>query len=105
MSGTTQVTPAELATMSQQAADANSSVQGQLSQVRGVIDGVRSGWEGQAQAAFSSLMNSWDTDVKKLNDALMGISDTLKSSGTSFDQSQQDHVASINQVASSSLNL
>ena len=44
-------------------------------------------------------------EVKKLNDALMGISDTLKASGSSFDQAQQDHVASINQVASSSLNL
>jgi len=104
MAGTTQVTLAELAQMSRQASDANSSVQGQLSQVRSVIDGVRGGWEGAAQAAFTNLMQTWDADAKKLNDALLGISDTLAASGRSFDAAQQEHVANITQV-SGSLNL
>ncbi len=104
MAGITQVTPAELAQMSRQASDANSSVQAQLGQVRSVIDGVRSGWEGQAQAAFTSLMQSWDADAKKLNDALMGISQTLDASGRSFDAAQQEHTADITRI-SGSLNL
>lgn len=99
MAGTTQVTPAELKAMSQKTADTNSSVQGELAKVRSVVDSTRADWQGAAQGAFNTLMIQWDADAKKLNDALRGISETLSSSGTTFDAQQQDHVSQINQVA------
>ena len=101
MAGTTQVTPAELATMANKTSQTNSAVQGELGKVRGIVDSTRADWVGAAQGAFATLMVTWDADAKKLNDALMGISDTLAASGRTFDAQQADHVAQINQVAGS----
>ena len=49
-------------------------------------------------------MERWDGDAKKLNDALVAISENLATAGKGFSATQQDHVASINNVGGS-LNL
>ncbi len=100
----TVATPEELATASNKAQDTAQQVQGELGKLRGTVSGVSASWAGDAQRAFGSLMERWDVDAKKLNDALMAISENLAAAGKGFSATQQDHVASINKVGGS-LNL
>ncbi|WP_127783952.1 WXG100 family type VII secretion target [Rhodococcus sp. X156] len=100
----TVATPEELATASSKAQDTAQQVQGELSKLRGTVSGISASWAGDAQRAFGALMERWDVDAKKLNEALLAISDNLAAAGKGFDATQQDHVSSINSVGSS-LNL
>jgi len=94
----TVATPEELATASNKAQDTAQQVQGELGKLRGTVSGI------SAQRAFGGLMERWDADAKKLNDALLAISENLAAAGKGFSATQQDHVASINNVGGS-LNL
>ncbi len=105
MAGTTQVTFAELDAMSKKTADTNSAVQGELTRIRSLVDSTTADWQGSAQQAFGTLMTSWDSDTRKLNEALRQISETLHASAVKFQAGQDQHTSEINQVTASSLNL
>ena len=66
--------------------DVNNQVQGELGRLRGVVDGVRSSWEGAAQVSFDGLMQRWNTSARDLQDALASISDNIRSNAAAFNQ-------------------
>ena len=76
-------------------------IAGLLGNLRSEVDGNRGAWEGSAAIAFHSLMERWDGSAKKLNDALQAIGENIKSNSVTFDTTQQDHTASLNNVAGS----
>jgi hypothetical protein len=49
-------------------------------------------------------MTNWDSSANKLENALSGIGESIKTSGVQYDQSEQDNTSQLNSVASS-LNL
>ena len=98
------VTPEVLMAKAGDARSTNSEVQTILSQLRGQISAVDGVWKGEAKVAFDNLMIRWDTDARKLNEALDTIAETLSTSAGNFSQSQADHVQSLN-TAGGSLNL
>lgn len=74
-------------------ATTNADIQGDLNRLRGIVDEVRGSWKGQAQSAFDGLMQRWDENAKKLNDALLEISNNIKSNARSFDTTDTDNAA------------
>ena len=86
---------------SRRVSDVRTDIQGLLSTLKGDVDGIRGGWEGSAAIAFHNLMERWDASATKLGQALEGISENIKANSVQFDTTQQDHTASITNVASS----
>lgn len=95
----TVATPQELAAASSKAQDTAQQVQGELGKLRGTVSGISASWAGQAQRAFGSLMERWDVDAKKLNDALLAISENLAAAGKGYGATDEDHSASLHRVA------
>ncbi|HMT51588.1 WXG100 family type VII secretion target [Dietzia sp. UBA5065] len=47
-------------------------------------------WRGAAQSRFAAIMAEWQQQSAKLNSALAGISETMRTNSTSFDAADQD---------------
>lgn len=63
-------------------------------------------WRGAAQARFATIMAEWQQQSVKLNTALAGISETMRTNSTSFDAADQDSAQLLGRVgASGPLNL
>ena len=56
----------------------NNEVQGELTRLQGVVDGVRGSWAGSAQVSFDGLMQRWNTSARELREALTSISDNIR---------------------------
>ena len=76
---------------------------GLLRALRADVDMAASGiWKGSA--TFAQVMTSWDSSAFKLENALSGISESIKTSGIQYDQSEQDNASQLRSVGGS-LNL
>ncbi|AKK02325.1 WXG100 family type VII secretion target [Corynebacterium epidermidicanis] len=64
----------------------NNEVQGELTRLRGIVDGVRDTWAGSAQVSFDNLMNRWNTSARELQEALNSISDNIRSNAKCQDR-------------------
>ncbi|MCZ4276828.1 MAG: WXG100 family type VII secretion target [Rhodococcus sp. (in: high G+C Gram-positive bacteria)] len=78
---------------------------GLLRALRADVDMAASGiWKGSASTTFAQVMTSWDSSAFKLENALSGISESIKTSGIQYDQSEQDNASQLRSVGGS-LNL
>jgi WXG100 family type VII secretion target len=66
--------------------DVNNSVQGQLSALHNQLEPLAGAWQGQAAAAFQTLMERWNKDARDLNNALSEIGEQIRESGTTYQQ-------------------
>ncbi len=57
--------------------------------------------EGRQRSRSTASWSAGDGSAKKLNDALQAIGENIKSNSVTFDTTQQDHTASLNNVAGS----
>lgn len=71
------------------------SVRDSVSQLGGSV------WRGAAQARFATIMAEWQQQSVKLNAALSGISETMRTNSTSFDAADQDSAQMIGRVGAS----
>ncbi|APT84072.1 WXG100 family type VII secretion target [Corynebacterium aquilae] len=78
--------------------DTNSEVQGELTRLRGVVDGVRGNWQGSAQVSFDNLMARWNTSARDLQDALHAISDNIRHNARSFENIEASNATAFNNV-------
>ncbi|HET9256757.1 MAG TPA: WXG100 family type VII secretion target [Pseudonocardiaceae bacterium] len=79
-------------------AEVNQSVQGQLAGLRNQLAPLAGAWKGQAATAFAMLMERWDTDARNLNEALNGIGEQIRGSGTTYAQTDEDQRQSFSQI-------
>ena len=73
----------------QHVAEVNQSVQSQLSALRNQLAPLAGAWKGQAATAFQMLMARWDADARQLNEALNGIGEQIRGSGTTYAQADE----------------
>lgn len=71
--------------------DTNNEVQGELGRLRGVVDGLRGSWAGNAQNSFDGLMNRWNTSARELQEALMDIAENIRQNAKHFDGMEADN--------------
>lgn len=82
--------------------DVNMEIDRLLGNVRNSVSGLGgSVWRGAAQARFTTIMAEWDQQSAKLNHALSGISETIRSNSTSFDAAEQDSLQAISRAGAS----
>lgn len=85
--------------------DTNQEVQGELTRLRGVVDGVRGSWVGSAQTSFDGLMQRWQTSANDLQQALHAISDNIRANASSFSNVEADNAQAFANVGGQGLAL
>jgi WXG100 family type VII secretion target len=80
--------------------EAKAGIDQQAKNVRSEIEQVRGYWQGAAAGAFTTLMNTWDEQARKLNDTLITLEAAL--SGTEKDQAatEDSHQSTISGLGS-----
>jgi WXG100 family type VII secretion target len=96
--GQLQTTTTTMSDAADKVARVNSDVQALLSSLRAKVEMVNGAWAGTARVAFDGLIARWDTDARKLNDALLAISDTIRVNSRNYDETQDAHTTSLNNV-------
>ncbi|MDQ3154277.1 MAG: WXG100 family type VII secretion target [Actinomycetota bacterium] len=94
-----QVTPEEMQAGANNVFTTNETVQGQLSSLRNQLAPLAGAWQGQASTAFQTLMQRWDENARRLNEALRAIGEQLQASGTSYAQQEEQQTQSISSIS------
>ncbi|MGI5504468.1 WXG100 family type VII secretion target [Lentzea sp. CA-135723] len=94
-----EVTAAELDALAKRIMDVDGQTQGTLRQVQNAVDTVSSSWKGDANVAFMNLMERFQADAKKLQEALRTISESIASSADVYARQEEDNKSSIGNLA------
>jgi WXG100 family type VII secretion target len=78
----------------------NSQLQTKFSDLLSDMQAVRDRWKGPAGEGFQRLMNRYNDDAVKLNQALKNIATNLHGNRQVYDQTQQKTLASITDITS-----
>lgn len=66
--------------------DAKSDLDGRFSTVRAQVASAAAAWAGGGSQAFQQAMTSWDTSVRKVNEALTEFETSLRRTQSDFDE-------------------
>ncbi|MEJ5997556.1 WXG100 family type VII secretion target [Corynebacterium sp. H130] len=83
----------------------NTEVQGELTRLRGVVDGLRGVWTGEAQTSFDGLMGRWNTSASELQEALLAIADNIRANAKNFEGMEAQNADSFKTIDSQGLAL
>lgn len=70
----------------------NGELQAQLGSLRSRLEPLVAEWQGRGATAFQGTMARWSTDAKRINDALLGISERVRQGGQTY-QVNEDEAA------------
>ncbi|MFD8496131.1 WXG100 family type VII secretion target [Amycolatopsis sp. NPDC059657] len=59
-----------------------------LSQLRDNIENTRAGWQGRSAQAFANVMDRFDRDGRRMNEALQRIASLLEEAGSKYERSE-----------------
>ncbi len=74
------------------------AIDGHLQRLRGDLEAVRSSWQGEASVQFQSLMDQWDENAKKVNQALQDLADNLSATESSMGDNESQTKNSFSQL-------
>jgi WXG100 family type VII secretion target len=94
-----EVTAAELDALAKRIISVDEETQGTLRQVSSSVDTVRASWTGDAATAFSNLMDRFQEDARKLQEALRTIAESIASSADVYARQEEDNSSSISNIA------
>ncbi len=72
----------------------------QVKNVRGEIEQLRGYWQGSAAVSFTTLMNSWDEQARKLNNVLVTLEDALSGTERDAAATEEEHQSTISGLGS-----
>jgi WXG100 family type VII secretion target len=78
--------------------DVNSDVQGRLASLRGQLEPLAGAWKGEASLAFTRLMQRWDENARKLNEALRGIGESINTSTQTYVHQEEQERSSMSNI-------
>ncbi|PPK69576.1 WXG100 family type VII secretion target [Actinokineospora auranticolor] len=93
------ITPEEMAKAATDVDNVNEESRNALGSLRNNLTPLHDNWQGQASAAFATLMQRFDDDARKLHDALQGISEQLKASNTAYVQQEEAASSSLTNIS------
>ncbi|RII42764.1 WXG100 family type VII secretion target [Galactobacter valiniphilus] len=84
------VTSESLSGVASQLGSGSQSIESQLQNLKGLVDGLVGGdWGGAASESFNDLYEQWDQSAVQLKESLTGISELLNSAAGSYEESEQ----------------
>ncbi len=78
--------------------DVNDRVQGQLSSLMSGLAPLEGAWQGPAATAFQTLIQRWNEDARRLNQALQGIGEAIQGSARTYGQQEEEQAAAMNRI-------
>ena len=94
-------TTEEMTRAAQHVEAVNESVRAELAGLRGKLEPLMGPlWAGQAAVQFANLMQRWDADAQKLNEALRTIGGALQGTGRTYEQQEQAQAQGMSGIAS-----
>lgn len=79
--------------------DAKRNIDSETQKVRNLIVQMSSYWKGAAAGSFTTMMNRWDEETGKLNDVLITLEDSLRSTETDQATTEIEHQEAIKGVS------
>ncbi|PSL54746.1 WXG100 family type VII secretion target [Saccharothrix carnea] len=76
----------------------NDGVQGILNNLRNTIDSVSGAWKGEAATAFGRLMERFNDDAAKLQEALVSIAEQITGTTQTYVQQEQEQAQEMSQI-------
>lgn len=73
-------------------------IDGHLARLRGDLSTVRDSWQGAAAMQFQSLMDQWDENAAKVNQALQDLADNLRATDSSMEHNEAETENSFSQL-------
>ena len=86
---TYKVASEDLAEASTQLTTGSSELEGTLSQLRKIVDGLAADWQGTGSSAFAELYQEFHSAGAQLTESLEGISTLLNKAAVSYAESEQ----------------
>ncbi|GIG65075.1 WXG100 family type VII secretion target [Phytomonospora endophytica] len=84
---------ASVETINQAATDTNNtaeSIQGKLTSLRNLMEGLAGSWQGAASAKFMQVMQAFDKEGNDMMTALGNIAEILKQSGANIQANEEE---------------
>lgn len=100
MAGQFRVTEDELRALSSKISQVNSSIQGEVKRLDGVISGIASGWQGQAATSYNRLQQQWNEDARKMNNILNDIKEAVDSTRQNYSATEEQQNADVSKIMS-----
>lgn len=94
----------QMQTASRHVADVNANITSLLGSLGAEVSTAPAHFRGNAARTFTQLMQRYDADAKRLNEALRGISEQLSAAGQTYAQRDDAQSASL-QSSGSGLNM
>ena len=91
-----QVTPEQLAGVSQQLTSGAANIDNILAQLRNQVSPLQDSWKGMAQAKFEQLWTEWQTSAKQLHEALTGIATLTSQASQTYAETEQRIASTFN---------
>lgn len=73
-------------------------LQGHFSRLEGDLSTIGSSWQGAASAQFTQLMQQWQENARKVNEALQELADKLRGTHQSMEANESDTESSFSQL-------
>jgi len=93
------LTPSDLDALAKHISEVNDQTQGTLRGIRNAADGVRSAWSGEAAAAFQKLIERFQDDANKVQEALMEICSQISSSSDVYKRNEEEQRGALGGIA------
>ncbi|MFC5141241.1 WXG100 family type VII secretion target [Actinomycetospora rhizophila] len=74
----------------------NGELQGQLRSLQGRLEPLVADWQGQGSTAFQGTMVRWQIDAKRINDALLGIAERVRSGAGRYAANEAEAASMLN---------
>ena len=80
----------ELSALAKHIVEVDQQTQGTLRAVRSTVDGLQGVWVGAASTAFNKLMERFDVDAAKLQEALRGIAEQMDETSVTYTKQEEE---------------
>ena len=81
-------------------ADARAGIDAEIKRVRSEIEQMGAYWTGDAANAFTNMVNAWDEKTTSINNQLIQLERSLRSTEQVQERTEQEHQQSVSKIAS-----
>ncbi|MFD7663421.1 WXG100 family type VII secretion target [Streptomyces sp. NPDC059788] len=92
-------TEEEMVAFSGRISSVNQSIQGEITRLNGVVEGITSGWKGAAASSYHQLQTQVNDDAKRLNQLLNEIKEAIDSTTKNYVASEEEQAQSMSHVS------
>ncbi|MFB7667853.1 WXG100 family type VII secretion target [Kitasatospora sp. NPDC056138] len=95
MAGQFTTTAEEMTAFANRIGEVNGQIQGEIKRLNTLVDEIKSGWQGQAAAAYQQLQTRFNDDATALNKVLDEIKQAIEATTKAYSQTEQEQQSSM----------